>query len=152
MLFRVTLVRTTHPAGIFPTILTLYSVLKLKKYDRSVPAITCKKHSKSFLVIRERERRGERENKENLIITYHQQFNRNRNFEFVFETLINVNFHNVQNHHTDSRNDDGNIVGLGYVFKDCFVGLKERHREIYTFKFNGFKTKKSAVNHMNAHT
>lgn len=48
--FRVTLVSTTHPAGIFPTILTLYSVLKLKKYDRSVPAITCKNIQTHFLL------------------------------------------------------------------------------------------------------
>lgn len=32
--------KCTYPAGIFPTILTSYSVLKLKKYDNSVPATT----------------------------------------------------------------------------------------------------------------
>lgn len=42
----------------------------------------------------------------------------------MLESLIDVNFDYVQNHHANSRDDDGDVICFGKVFKNGLVSLE----------------------------
>lgn len=44
----------------------------------------------------------------------------------MLESLIDVNFDYVQNHHANSRDDDGDVICFGKVFKNGLVSLEKR--------------------------
>lgn len=44
----------------------------------------------------------------------------------MFELLIDVNFDYVQNYYVNSRDDDGDVICFGKVFKNGFVSLEKR--------------------------
>lgn len=45
----------------------------------------------------------------------------------MLESLIDVNFDYVQNHHANSRDDDGDVICFGKVFKNGLVSLENEN-------------------------
>lgn len=44
----------------------------------------------------------------------------------MLKSLIDVNLDDVQNHHADSRDNDGDVISFGKVFKNGLVSLEKR--------------------------
>lgn len=46
----------------------------------------------------------------------------------MLKSLIDVNLDDVQNHHADSRDNDGDVISFGKVFKNGLVSLEKQNK------------------------
>lgn len=69
-------------------------------------------------------------------MNYHNQIDWNRHYQFLFKSVINAFFHQINCDNTDDRNRKRGQIRFMQIFNQIFVDLKLR---IFFLLFKNFK-------------